>query len=132
MGVLANVVPQCQPAAWGGGFFGSGTEGVAWKWTFPAATNPDGSVINLSGVTGTGAVITALGGAPLVVLTFVGRSDGTWDVSADESLTAGKAAGAELNGGALACRWGLVITDGTDPIQMWTPANSTFTILKAA
>ena len=128
MGVLATLVPACQPAFYGGGVNASGTEGATWQWT-GTITDPAGAAINLTTVTGTCQILTALGGTVVATPTFVGLADGTFTLTLDEAVTAGLATDAGPTGRS--CVWLLRLSDGTDVPQMFGPSNSRFVIYQA-
>lgn len=119
MGVLANLVIQAQPALIGGGCNGRGTAGASWRWTF-LVKNPDGTVVNLSGVTCVCKIVAAAGGAVIATLTASGDASGVLTVEMDESVTVALT--------PFFASWYCTLSDGTDLVWVWTPTTSRFTI----
>lgn len=126
MGVLANIVPQAQPALFGGGCSAEVTAGATWRFKF-LITDVDGTNLNLSsGVTGTCSILSAVGGSVLASPTFAG-ANGSFTVVLDESLT-----GALAGPSPVQARWLLSITDSTDVVEVWGPFQSHLIIYPAA
>lgn len=129
MGVLADLVPQAQPALFGGGVSGAGTDGATWLWRFIEFTDSAGDDIDLSAVTGVCTVETAVGGSTVATLDFDGAADGSFTIGLDEADTAGLANGATTQ--PRPCVWSLTLDDGDDVVQVWGAGNSKFRIFAA-
>lgn len=120
-----DLVGQAQPAIYGGGFSGGGTEGRSWEWRFIDVNDNAGDPIDLTAVTGSCVLVTAVGGTQVLALTFTGGS-GEFTVSADEAATAGLYTGTGKQ--ALAVVWAMTLDNGVDSVQVWGPINSRFLI----
>lgn len=122
MAGFTDLVAQSQPALLGGGVSASATEGRTWLWRFVDVNDGAGDPIDLTAVTGTCAVV------DVVALDFVGGV-GEFTVGLGEADTVGLANGEDR---ARACKWSLVLDDGTDSVQVWGPSKSAFNILPEA
>lgn len=128
MAGFADLVPKAQPALYGGGFVGSATKGRSWLWPFTDVTDDNGDNIDLTSVTGTCKVLTAVGGTEVITLTFTG-GDGEFTLSADETATAAITQTPPTSGakaGQLTYCWYLILDDSTDEVQAWSAHNSRF------
>lgn len=127
MAGFTDLVDQAQPALLGAGVSASATEGRTWRWQFLDVNDLAGDPIDLTGVTGVCKVLSAVGGSDVIELDFDGAADGSFTIGADEADTAGLYEGDGKR--ARTCAWTLVLTDGTDSVQVWNPMNSRFSIL---
>lgn len=131
MAGFADLVLQGQPALYGGGCTGSGTEGATWRWRFIDVKDNAGTLVNLlTGVTGTCQILTAIDGTVVATPTVTGTADGKLTVELDETLTAALATG--ITTAPRRCVWRCTLTNGTDTVQVWHPMNSHFYIYPAA
>lgn len=128
MAGFTDLVDQSQPALYGGGLSGAATEGRTWRWQFTDALDLAGDPIDFTGITGTCKVTAGSGGSEIITLGFTGAADGSFTIGADEADTVDLYAGG-TQGKARLCAWSLVLTDGTDSVQVWGPSNSRFQIL---
>lgn len=128
MSGFADLVPQAQPAIFGGGVEGAGAEGRSWEFNFGDVRDGAGAAIDLSAVTGTCTVYDEAG-ATLTTLTFTGAV-GSFKLSKAKAATVGLAGSAPATGRK--CSWGMVLDNGTLSVQVWLPRNSGFTIQQEA
>jgi hypothetical protein len=125
MAGFSDLVPQAQPALFGGGVSWMVTEGRTWEIAFTDVLDTADDPINLaSGVTGTCTLWDATSGAVVVSLDFTGAS-GSFTLSKDETDTVGLAADKQ---DGRRCRWGFHMATASDSVQVWGPSNSTVTI----
>lgn len=122
MGVLANIVPQAQPAL--RRVPAAATAGATWRWVI-TVTN-DAAPVDLTGCTATCQIVGPNNDTVLALTVALGN--GTITISADEATTAELAP----SGPPLARRWFLRINDGTDTVQFWGVEGSPFVIYPAA
>lgn len=130
MAGFTDMVPPSSPAYYGGGVSDSLSAGRSYRKTWIDVVDSAGDPINLTAVTGTCVVVASDRTTVILTMTFTGGL-GQFTISADESATAGLFTGADFSRG-LVHYWSLVLTDGTDSVQMWMADNSTFTIRKGA
>ena len=122
MAGFTDLLPLSQPAYYGAGCFGGGTEGATWSNPFDFI-DTDGNPIDLTSATGSCTIYTASGGSTVTTLTVTGGV-GTLTVSKTAAATVGLANGLARR----ECVWGCTVTLSGTTVQLWTPANSTFVI----
>lgn len=131
MSGFSDLVLAAQPAIVKDGCTAPATEGMTWKWIITGFTDAAGTAVDLSAVTGTCTLYTAVGGSVVTTLTVTGASDGSITLYKDEAATVGLAAGADSRG-IRTLRWSLTLNNGTDTVCVWNTTDSKFIIEKAA
>lgn len=119
MGVLADLIPQSQPAYYGSGHNTRATIGATWRWEWADVVDGAGDAIDLSGVTDTCEIVDS-GGSVIATPTFTGTALGAFTVELDEADTAALDAGTY--------NWRLLLDDGTDTWCVWNATSSKIVI----
>jgi hypothetical protein len=101
------------------------TEGRDAKRTLVLRDKSTGVPIDLSGVTFTCTVLTDVDGSTVFSPTVTGNSSGELVITVADGDTAGKAVGGTRSE-PRQCIWFCYGVKGTDKVQLWGPAMSTF------
>ena len=131
MAGFADLVLAAQPAILSDGCTGRGTEGMTWRSVIAGFTDAAGTAIDLTAITGTCTLYTAVGGTVVTTLTVTGAADGSLTLFKDEAATVGLGTGASSQGTRI-LYWSLILSNGTDTVCVWNTTDSKFVIEKAA